>query len=77
MAAETGRKALIIVTDATDQGSVTTIKQAVEAAQRADTLIQVLVVYDEKAYANFDAAKKLAAPGIRKRRGVDCFQREA
>jgi len=60
MAAESGRKALIILTDATDQGSVMTIKQAVEAAQRADTLIQVLVVYEEKNFANFDAAKKLA-----------------
>jgi VWFA-related protein len=60
MPSESGRKALIILTDATDQGSVMTIKQAVEAAQRADTLIQVLVVYEEKRYASFDAAKRLA-----------------
>jgi VWFA-related protein len=60
MAGESGRKALIILTDATDQGSYITIKQAVEAAQRADTLVQLLVVYDKKPYADFDAAKHLS-----------------
>jgi VWFA-related protein len=60
MTAQAGRKALIILTDATDQGSYTTIKQAVESAQRADTLVEVLVVYDTKRHADFDAAKQLA-----------------
>lgn len=60
MAGEAGRKALIILTDATDQGSYVTAKQAVESAQRADTLVEVLVVYDKKKYADFDAAKELA-----------------
>ncbi len=59
MAGEAGRKALIILTDASDQGSYITIKQAVEAAQRADTLVQLLVVYGKKDYADFDAAKHL------------------
>jgi len=60
MAGETGRKALIILTDATDQGSYIDLKQAVESAQRADTLVQLLVVYDKKGNADFDAAKHLA-----------------
>lgn len=60
MASENGRKALIVLTDAHDEGSFVTIKQAVEAAQRADTLIQVLVVYHTKRNADFDAAKQLA-----------------
>jgi VWFA-related protein len=55
-----GRKALIILTDATDQGSVIDLKQAVESAQRADTLVQVLVVYDRRGNADFNAAKHLA-----------------
>jgi VWFA-related protein len=60
MASETGRKALIILTDASDQGSYIDIKEAIESAQRADTLIQLLVVYDRKGNADFDAAKHLA-----------------
>jgi VWFA-related protein len=54
------RKALIILTDATDEGSYIDLKQAVESAQRADTLVQVLVVYDRREHADFSAAKHLA-----------------
>jgi VWFA-related protein len=48
MTAQTGRKTLIIVTDAHDEGSLVSIKDAVESAQRSDTLIHVLVVYSRK-----------------------------
>jgi VWFA-related protein len=54
------RKALIILTDATDQGSYINVNQAVESAQRADTLVQVLVVYDRSDHADFGVAKHLA-----------------
>jgi VWFA-related protein len=54
------RKALIILTDATDQGSYINVQQAVESAQRADTLVQVLVVYDRGDHADFGVAKRLA-----------------
>ena len=54
------RKALIILTDATDQGSHFNLNQAIESAQRADTLVQVLVVYDRGDHADFGAAKHLA-----------------
>jgi VWFA-related protein len=60
MASEAGRKALIILTDAEDNGSKMRIEEAVEAAQRADTVIHMLVVYDPRQGANFGAAKKLA-----------------
>jgi VWFA-related protein len=60
MPARAGRKALIILTDAHDEGSLVSIKDAVESAQRADTLIQVLVDYDRKRVRYLDVAKQLA-----------------
>ena len=56
---EAGRKALIIITDAQDEGSKTRLEEAVEAAQRADTVVHVLWVH-EGGYGRFDVAKKLA-----------------
>jgi VWFA-related protein len=44
MAGEAGRKALIILTDAEDNGSKMKLEDAVQAAQRADTVIHVLLV---------------------------------
>jgi VWFA-related protein len=44
MAPETGRKTLVIITDAHDEGSDKEVTDAIEAAQRSDTLIQMLVV---------------------------------
>jgi VWFA-related protein len=44
MASETGRKTLVIITDAHDEGSAMEITDAIEAAQRSDTLIEMLVV---------------------------------
>ena len=43
---EAGRKAIVIVTDAQDEGSKMRIEQAVEAAQRTDTVIHILLVAD-------------------------------
>jgi VWFA-related protein len=44
MASENGRKTLVIITDAHDEGSDKEITDAIEAAQRSDTLIQMLIV---------------------------------
>jgi len=59
---EAGRKAIVIVTDAEDTGSKTRLEEAIEAAQRTDTVIHILFVADR---ANFgggrpDIAHKLA-----------------
>ncbi|HLK04757.1 MAG TPA: VWA domain-containing protein [Candidatus Acidoferrum sp.] len=56
---EAGRKTLIIITDAQDEGSKTRLEEAVEAAQRADTVVHVLWVH-EGGYGRYDVAKKLA-----------------
>jgi VWFA-related protein len=57
---EAGRKAIVIVTDAQDEGSKVRIEEAVEAAQRTDTVIHVILVADPHYGANSGAAKKLA-----------------
>jgi VWFA-related protein len=57
---EAGRKAIIIVTDAQDEGSKVRIEEAVEAAQRTDTVIHLLLVWDPHFGANTGAANKLA-----------------
>ena len=50
MAKQTGRKALIVLSDGVDLGSYGTLKDAVEAAQRADTLIYSILYSDSGYY---------------------------
>jgi VWFA-related protein len=46
LASQAGRKAIILMTDAEDTGSKTTMEESIEAAQRADTVIHVLLIRD-------------------------------
>ena len=64
---ETGRKAMIILTDGDDQGSTTKINDAIAAAQRSNAIIYVILIADTGFYGNFglgysgySAAKKMA-----------------
>jgi len=57
---EAGRKAVLIVTDAQDEGSKVRIEEAIEAAQRTDTVIHIILVADPRFGANGGAARKLA-----------------
>ena len=50
MGQEVDRKAMILLTDGQDYGSQYTIKEAIEAAQKADTILYVLLVADRSAY---------------------------
>lgn len=59
LATEAGRKAIVIVTDAEDEGSKLRIEDAIEAAQRTDTVIHIILVYDPRNGANTGAARKL------------------
>jgi VWFA-related protein len=59
LATEAGRKAIVIVTDAQDEGSKMRLEDAIEAAQRTDTVIHILLVSDPRYGANGGVAKKL------------------
>ncbi len=62
---ESGRKAMIILTDGEDQGSRTKISEAVQAAQRSNALIYVILIADTGfyggwGYSGYSAAKRLS-----------------
>src|SRR5579863_2996084 len=52
LAKETGRKAMILLTDGEDQGSQLTVKDAVEAAQKSDSIVYVLLCADRGFYGS-------------------------
>src|SRR5437016_4481571 len=62
---EVGRKAMIILTDGEDQGSQLKVKDAIEAAQKSDSIVYVLLIADRGfyglgGYSGDSAVKKLA-----------------
>ncbi len=50
MKKQQGRKALIVLSDGVDRGSKETLASAVEAAQRADTLVYSILFADQQGY---------------------------
>ncbi len=48
---EVGRKAMIILTDGEDQGSMMNLRRAAEAAQKADAIVYVLLIADRGFYS--------------------------
>jgi VWFA-related protein len=59
LASEAGRKALIILTDAQDEGSMLKVQDAIEAAQRTDTVVHILLIADPRFGGNEGVARKL------------------
>ncbi len=47
---ETGRKAIIILSDGEDQGSMQKLQGAIEAAQKTNTIVYVLLIADRGFY---------------------------
>jgi VWFA-related protein len=56
MGQQVDRKALILLTDGEDQGSQYRIKDAIESAQKADTIVYVLLCADRGFYWNAGAS---------------------
>jgi VWFA-related protein len=50
LAGETGRKAMIVLTDGQDQGSRAKLEEAIEAAQKANSMVYVLLIADRGFY---------------------------
>jgi VWFA-related protein len=53
LAGETGRKAMIVLTDGEDQGSQAKLRDAIEAAQKANSMVYVLLVADRSNFGGF------------------------
>ena len=47
---QTGRKVLVILTDGQDQGSQVKIKEAIEAAQKANVIVYPILIADRASY---------------------------
>jgi VWFA-related protein len=65
LAHEVGRKAMILLTDGEDQGSQLSIREAIEAAQKSDSICYVLMIADRGFYGGLYSGdsemKKLAS----------------
>jgi VWFA-related protein len=60
LATEAGRKALVIITDAEDFGSKVRLEEAIEAAERTNTVVHFLLVHDPGYGWRPDVAHKMA-----------------
>ena len=62
---QTGRKALVLLTDGVDHGSKYTLDMAIESAQRADTMLYSVLFSDPHGYGN---GPMMSGPGMGRRR---------
>jgi VWFA-related protein len=62
---EAGRKVIVMLTDGGDQGSQETLKTATEAAQKANTIVYVILIADRGFYGGGGFGINLADTGAR------------
>ena len=70
---ESGRKAMVLLTDGQDEGSDEKLQSAIEAAQKADAVVYVLLISDSGIYGTLDFFQRrrhAKAGGSHGRRGV-------
>lgn len=60
LAKQVGRKAMVVITDGEDQGSKLKLRDAIEAAQRADTICYVLLLHDPRWPAGYGEMRDLS-----------------
>jgi von Willebrand factor type A domain len=63
MSKQTGRKAIIILSDGADRGSKETLVKSIEAAQRADTIIYAIYFKGEESRQNYPQRGRGGYPG--------------
>ena len=73
MKKQSGRKALILLTDGVDAGSKTSLVNAIETAQRADTLVYSILFADREGY-NIGGFGGHRGGGMGRRRGGGNFE---
>lgn len=56
LSTQTGRKIMVMLTDGGDQGSQETLKTAIEAAQKSNAIIYVILIADHPFYGGFGGA---------------------
>lgn len=68
---QVGRKAMVILTDGVDQGSQLKLRDAIEAAQKADTICYVLLLSDPQYGSDMGVMRELAEQTGGRAIGVD------
>ncbi|MBI4902627.1 MAG: VWA domain-containing protein [Acidobacteria bacterium] len=71
-----GRKAILLLSDGVDTGSRTTIEDAIESAQRADTMVYAIRFIEQSGTGSRDRERQLP-PGVRLPDGRKVLQRIA
>jgi VWFA-related protein len=67
MQKQTGRKAVMLLSDGVDMGSKVGISECIESAQRSDTLVYAILFADKDAYNN---SRPMGGYGGRRRGGM-------
>jgi len=63
MSKQQGRKALVVLSDGVDRGSKETLTEAIETAQRADTVVYSILFKDDETYSGYPGGGMMGPRG--------------